>query len=167
MSLPPNQTILFKNFWSKMSVFLSVCSLVLAHRTFVTDHSPVPSSCQIPHELSHLHLSSRVVSTPRMTDSGSQASSQNTALDRWWENSRDTRMGSRGIFLWTGSVCPLRRKPEIIPGLGSCHSFQIQISIKPKKFKYKLTWLWDPKPHLGKALLFCCLKNNKPLFIFI
>lgn len=159
MSLPPNQTVLFKNFWLKMNgvFFVSVQPGIGTWDLSVTDPSSVPNSCQIPHEISHPHLGSRAVSIPRMTDNGSQATSQNTALERWWENFSGTRIGCRGIFscgqgLYT--LCCLRREPEIIPGLGSCHSFQIPISLKTKKFKYKLTWCWDPKPHLGKALFF-------------
>lgn len=144
MSLPPNQTILFKNFWSKMNVFLlRVQPGIGTWNLSVTDHSPVPNSCQIPHEVSCLHLGSRAVSIPRMTDNGSQATSQNTAVDRRWENSSETRMGSRGIFSCGQglySLCCLRREPEIIPGLCSCHSFLIPISFKYKKIKYKLTW---------------------------
>lgn len=62
--------------------FVSVQPGIGTQDLSVTDHSPVPNSCQIPHGMNHLHLRPRAVSIPRMTDNGSQATSQNTALDR-------------------------------------------------------------------------------------
>lgn len=114
-------------FWLKMNVFfVSMQPGIGTWDLSITDQSPEPNSCQLPHEISHLHLGSRTVSIPRMTDNGSQATSQNTAPERGWENSRETRMGSRAIFSSGQGLCTLcclRRQPEIIPGLGSCHSF--------------------------------------------
>lgn len=94
MSLPPNQTILFKN-----ECFFCQCAAWYWH-TGPFCHWSQPSAQQLSdptwNELSS--FTSQGCVNSKMTDNGSQATSQNTALDRWWENSRETRMRSRGIF---------------------------------------------------------------------
>lgn len=55
-----------KLFCSRMNVFLvSVQPGIGTQDLSVTDHSPVPNSCQIPHGMNYLHLHPRAVSIPR------------------------------------------------------------------------------------------------------
>lgn len=63
-------------------MFVSMQSGIGTQNLSVTDHSPMPNSCWISHEISHLHLGSSGMSIHTIADNASQAISQNRALER-------------------------------------------------------------------------------------
>lgn len=158
-------------FDQKWMFFLSVCSLALAHGTFL---SLITAQCQQLSDPTWSKSSSFMFQGCVNSQDdwqgwqpGYQPEHSSWQMMRELQRDKDGQQGD--IFLWTGSLYPLwsQERARNNPRLGSCHLFQILISFKTKKFKYKLTWCWDPKPQLGKTHLFCCFKHKKSLYIFL
>lgn len=108
MSLPPNQTILFKNFWSKMNVFLLECSLVW--HTEPVCHWSQPSAQQLSDPTWSKLSSFRFQGCVNSQDDW-QWQPGYQPKHSCWQKVRELQWDKDGeqgdIFLWTGSVFPL------------------------------------------------------------